>query len=434
MPQTISQAMIDGTLGDMMQPPGEPLPWYADMAESIPTLTASAGTKAFRGSGTVLRGGSGANIGGGGFVREGIRQANYARPRNWMQFGTQDYFHHQGALTVGGVQGPTKSGKPLGRQTTYNPFYASAGINAIGRGLGGESTGRIGQRLSRTGFAQSMVEKGYVGHGRELVSKGFYSRVGASGRIGWQSNRQFGRAAGGSYNFLRGAGYTAEGAQSVLRAGKGATQAALLTSGSGTLSGRIGGFMAGAGRPVDSNVMSQLYRTAKFGDTPAAKAGARAALKGQGVAAAWGQNIGLKAGQTYTARQMAGAGITAGRTALKQGGKMAAGKAVGKGLLMGGARVAGLAVPGLNIAMAAWLVYDLAKLSVKGAGHAAQLGVDAFKSFQGGMATGIMEQGFTDTEATMTSRARGVQAIQNSRLNARGVLGVEAGAMHAHFG
>jgi len=433
MPQTISQAMVDGTLGDLTQPPGEALPWYADMAESIPTITAVAGTKAFRGSGTMLRGGSGANIGGGGWVREGVRQANYARPRNWMQFGTQDYFHHQGPLTSKGVAGAGRAGA-AGRQTVYNPFYAAAGVNWVGRALGGEGTGRVAGRLAKTGFGQSLVDKGYVGHGRELVSKGFYSRVSAAGRVGWMSDRQFGRAAGSSYNFLRGAGYTAEGAQGVLRGGKAATQAAFLTGGTGTLSGRIGGFMAGAGRPVDRNVMSQLYRTAKFGDTPAAKAGARAALRGQGVAAAWGRSIGLKAGQTYTARQMVGAGVTAGRTALKQGGRAAAARTVGKGIVMGGARVAGLTVPGLNVAMAAWLVYDLAKLSVKGAGYAAQIGVDAYKSFQGGMGTGIMEQGFKDTEATMTSRARGVQAIQNSRLNARGVLGVEAGAMHAHFG
>jgi hypothetical protein len=42
--------------------------------------------------------------------------------------------------------------------------------------------------------------------------------------------------------------------------------------------------------------------------------------------------------------------------------------------------------------------------------------------------------GYNDTEAAATSRARGVMAIQNSRLNARSMLGSEAGMMAAHFG
>jgi hypothetical protein len=42
--------------------------------------------------------------------------------------------------------------------------------------------------------------------------------------------------------------------------------------------------------------------------------------------------------------------------------------------------------------------------------------------------------GFKDNEVAATSRARGVMAIQNSRLNARSLLGSEASMMAAHFG
>lgn len=59
---------------------------------------------------------------------------------------------------------------------------------------------------------------------------------------------------------------------------------------------------------------------------------------------------------------------------------------------------------------------------------------DSIKSFKGSSTKDVFGMGFRDTEASMTSRSRGVQAIQNSRLNARSMLGSEAGALHQHFG
>ena len=82
----------------------------------------------------------------------------------------------------------------------------------------------------------------------------------------------------------------------------------------------------------------------------------------------------------------------------------------------------------------ATLSYDVGK----GLGNLTMGGVntlkDAVKSFQGSINKPLFGAGFKDNEVASTSRARGVMAIQNSRLNARSMLGSEAGMLAAHFG
>jgi hypothetical protein len=82
----------------------------------------------------------------------------------------------------------------------------------------------------------------------------------------------------------------------------------------------------------------------------------------------------------------------------------------------------------------ATLAYDIGK----GVGNMMMGGVnfakDAMKSMQGTLNKPIFGAGFKDIEVAATSRARGVMAIQNSRLNARSMLGSEGGMMAAHFG
>lgn len=80
------------------------------------------------------------------------------------------------------------------------------------------------------------------------------------------------------------------------------------------------------------------------------------------------------------------------------------------------------------------LVYDLGKLAGKGVMAGGNFAKDAVKSMQGSMNKPLFGMGFRDNEVAATSRARGVAAIQNSRLNARSMLGSEAGMMAAHFG
>ena len=99
-----------------------------------------------------------------------------------------------------------------------------------------------------------------------------------------------------------------------------------------------------------------------------------------------------------------------------------------------GARAAALAIPGLQFVAAASFVYDLGRMAGEVVKSGINLARDANKSLQGSINKPMFGMGYKDTEAAATSRSRGVMAIQNSRLNARSVLGSEAGMMAAHFG
>lgn len=111
--------------------------------------------------------------------------------------------------------------------------------------------------------------------------------------------------------------------------------------------------------------------------------------------------------------------------------KMAATKAGAKFL---GARAAAFAIPGLQVVAAASLIYDLGKMGGEIVKSGINLARDANRSMQGSMGKPLFGMGYRDTESAATSRARGVMAIQNSRLNARSALGSEASMMAAHFG
>lgn len=99
-----------------------------------------------------------------------------------------------------------------------------------------------------------------------------------------------------------------------------------------------------------------------------------------------------------------------------------------------GAKGLGLAIPGLNVLATAALVYDLGKMAGEVVKSGINLAKDANKSLQGTINKPLFGMGYKDTEAAATSRSRGVMAIQNSRLNARSMLGSEAAMMAAHYG
>lgn len=91
------------------------------------------------------------------------------------------------------------------------------------------------------------------------------------------------------------------------------------------------------------------------------------------------------------------------------------------------------AIPGVNMIFAADLAYQLAKLGGMAVKGAINFGKDAMKSMQGNINGGMFGT-YKDDEVRATSRARGVMAIQNSRINARSLLGSEGAMMAAHFG
>jgi hypothetical protein len=121
---------------------------------------------------------------------------------------------------------------------------------------------------------------------------------------------------------------------------------------------------------------------------------------------------------------------TLAKTAFQAGDKVTAAKMGGQYLSTYG-KTAGKAFSAFGYAT---LAYDIGK----GVGNMMMGGVnfakDAMKSMQGTLNKPIFGAGFKDNEVAATSRARGVMAIQNSRLNARSMLGSEGGMMAAHFG
>ena len=79
------------------------------------------------------------------------------------------------------------------------------------------------------------------------------------------------------------------------------------------------------------------------------------------------------------------------------------------------------------------MAYQLAKLGGKAIKGGINFGKAGMRSMEGSMYGGMFG-GYKDDEVRATSRARGVSAIQNSRLNARSLLGSEGAMMAAHFG
>lgn len=104
------------------------------------------------------------------------------------------------------------------------------------------------------------------------------------------------------------------------------------------------------------------------------------------------------------------------------------------GRLVVGARAASMAIPGLQVLGAMSLLYDLGNMAGQVVKSGINLARDAAKSMQGSINKPLFGMGYRDTEAAATSRQRGVMAIQNSRLNARSMLGSEAGMLAARYG
>lgn len=133
-----------------------------------------------------------------------------------------------------------------------------------------------------------------------------------------------------------------------------------------------------------------------------------------------------------SAEDLAASGMEkfAGKTAFQLGTRALA----TTGLEIGGALSEGF----LNPVMDAMAAYGVAKLAGNIVTHAVTGTIHtiegAYTSFVGDINKAPMGMGYKDTLAASTSRSRGVLAIQNSRLNARSVLGNEAGAIAAHFG
>lgn len=207
------------------------------------------------------------------------------------------------------------------------------------------------------------------------------------------------------YSFLSGGGLDFMSSQAL-----GATAK---TFGTGTLT------LTNNAEKVVRGLAKGIHGNAQFGANVANKLGMSTSMTMTELGAAkMGQHL-LAQGITKTL------GVKGTMQAIKYGGAKV-GMAVG-------ARAIGMALPGINLIFAADMAYQLAKLggkAIKGGINFAKAGM---RSMEGSMYGGMFG-GYKDDEVRATSRARGVSAIQNSRLNARSLLGSEGAMMAAHFG
>jgi hypothetical protein len=214
-----------------------------------------------------------------------------------------------------------------------------------------------------------------------------------------------------------------------------ANEAAWLSYGSvqGSVSGRVAGFMG----QMRLGSEGSLARNAVMGTNLYAKEGAEAAVKFMekgGFQRVGGQFAATKGGELvtkfgYQAGQRVGLG-TAVRVGMQKGGL----KIGARLALAAGANAVPVVGQVVSAALLASLVMDVGQLGVAAFKSGVDFAKEGVQSYRGQINKGVMGMGYRDNTVAATSRARGVQAIQNSRLNARSVLGSEAGAMHAHFG
>jgi hypothetical protein len=296
-------------------------------------------------------------------------------------------------------------------------------------------------RSTRGGRLYSQaVGKGWVTPGMDAYEAGVLSKVTTGMRLG--------RGVA-----TKGGGLAAEYAMSGMSARTAASHylAGAFTS---RIGAGIGGYMAGA-RFGGTAVEMGLTRTTlgamagNAGEVAAGQTFTRGAQAATNAFKAGGievvERAGGRAGATMLAHEggrtgirAVGAGMrtAAAGAATKQAGRVAAGRVLGASA----ARAAGgfVANPLVGAAMTAWMVYDIAKIGfgiIRDANkRAAERAREAAKSFKGQIEKPVFGMGFVDNEVAATARSRGVQAIQNSRLNARSILGAEAGPLAAHFG
>jgi hypothetical protein len=196
----------------------------------------------------------------------------------------------------------------------------------------------------------------------------------------------------------------------------------------GTLSNRITSFYSGALNAENMSTRSLAtlnkgFKVLHGGDKTASRAAMAAFKTEMSVGGKYAGNAAMRAlggGKTV------GAGFQMFRAGARAEGMLA--------MRLGATRIGGAALGPLSVLSNAQLMYDIGKGIGKIAVGGMNFAKDALKSMQGSINKPMFGTGFKDNEVAATSRARGVMAIQNSRLNARSLLGSEAGMMAAHFG
>lgn len=412
-------------MGMGAQPGGRLVEAFAHM----PAASHVMGWNAMRGSQTILKGARTSRN-----MKAGIKSSVNVtlNPKHWLRMPTYDALD----TVARGDRG-------------YTPFQMLSGkwVN-----------NRLGSLAQRSSTLQKMLTPAQIesikgGEKLQMVGGGFMSRLTASARIGWSSESKANKVRKNIARFVEGSGedkvyssLTSKLGKNFERATPGDLAHAQMSTVKGAASQYMGGYFQGSMFGTENATMRTfleqgIKKNYTMGAEKAVEHLGGAGLKHVGgrVVADVGTDVGrtliseglAKEGQTIGFRTLARA---AGNNAVKEALGEGAGKVLMKAGLSRAASTLGMWIPGVNVVMTAMMVHDLTEMGIAGFKGSMEFGKEAMKSFQGAMYKPVMGMGYRDTEVAATSRARGVQAIQASRLNARSVLGNEASGMAAHFG
>lgn len=430
-----------------------------------------------------------------GFLRSARVNNITMRPRAMGRFHSLSVFGQGGMYTpfgASGILGKTKVGAGIVKSAGID---LAAGESAFGPGLmsfvtAGRKADLLETRAAGTGRRAARAQKrlGVVDRNiRSLATmnnQGLLAPMAQYGTVRQDLTKAFRAPKGGVYidgkfykggAFLPGGAAQIEGVTSASRyrvmAGKTVTfnGRTYYGSGTGTVGAKSGQFFPGAGRYVDHQMVTGYGASMLDSGLASSQRGIRgnlmaSAMAGQGTrymagyfrgALGFAGVAGLE-GKALTGAQKAvehmsialgekgiagKVGLEGAQEVLEKGvfktlGRTGTMEALSSkaGMKVLGARAAAMAIPGLNVVATASLIYDLGRMAGEVVKSGINLAKDANKSLQGDINKPLFGMGYKDTEAAATSRSRGVMAIQNSRLNARSMLGSEGAMMAAHYG
>jgi len=350
--------------------------------------------------------------------KHGLR--NTLRPHFWRRFGSYDGL--------------------LGKEGAYVPFHSARFAN----GAAGKISGKAAEIAASDGRLAGEAEKlsgAMTAHGEKekLFGTGVLGRTSAIARVNangaTKGTKAFLAAASDAGAGLAG-GPALNGPARQWVAHSSAILGEWTDVAAGTRAGSTTGHMVGIAA-TGTGKWAQRWSGYQIG-----------ALRGTeaGEAISKASKVGLEhlaTGYANAAEDLTSAGLkVVDGTLMRDGAKTGAGRVMGRavtqldaaGFKIGAARMAsGFSKVAGPIGWA-MIGYDLGNLAGAGIKGGINLAGDAAKSLQGSLNKPVMGMGYKDTQVAATSRARGVMAIQNSRLNARSMLGSEAGQMAAHFG
>jgi hypothetical protein len=376
--QNMGQSIGSDVLGAYGVTPSDHATLFS-VLNGLPTAKQTAGWNAWRASRTVTHGGFSRT--GGGMVR------NHLSPRSWTRFTSGNI-----------ITGAADSYTPFNSLSWAGNRVAHATMGRISPGR----AGRMGELGLSDGYVSRKAQKDF------FFSAGTYPLISSSMSIARTSNY---RKLSNATRFVRSQDPALfEAASSAVRLGATGSSRDIAGLVSAVPTGRYSqlasGYMAGARGIAGDELIAGIEAS-----RPAWASGARFA--GEAF-----EKAGLNAAEKL--------GMAGARTLVEEAGA--------KGAAVLGARTLGYAIPGVNIAMAAWTAYDILKMGTTALKGSVEFGKDAMISMRGSIQKPVMGMGYKDNTVAATSRARGVMAIQNSQLNARSVLGNEGAMLAAHFG